>query len=90
MDLARTGFVQQQQLEDALSGYLDYLAEVVRRNRYLPSEEISLKDFASFSFENAEPIAAGLQRNLMLILNLVLLSTAGVRRGLRFVSEIRR
>ncbi len=77
MDLARTGFVQQKQIENALSTYLSYVAEFIRANRFLSDEEKSLTDFALFSYRDDESLAASICRNLPLVLNLVLLSLLG-------------
>jgi ABC-type transport system involved in multi-copper enzyme maturation permease subunit len=77
MDLARTGFIQQEHLEDALKRYMNYVAEFVRKNRYLPDDEKKMLEFSYFTFQDNEPLGECLQRNLILIVNLLLLSILG-------------
>ncbi|MDP6775304.1 MAG: ABC transporter permease subunit [Candidatus Latescibacteria bacterium] len=77
MDLARTGFVQQQRLEDALNTHLTYLSEFVLEKQYTSREERAITDYAWFTYRDTEPLVACLSRSALYILNLALLAILG-------------
>ncbi|OGG55485.1 MAG: hypothetical protein A3F84_18740 [Candidatus Handelsmanbacteria bacterium RIFCSPLOWO2_12_FULL_64_10] len=79
MDLARTGLVQQEQVEDALDAYYSYLAPFlqVQRTKESNREGLVLTDFSPFAYQETESLWACLSRNVLHILNLALLAVAG-------------
>ncbi len=77
MDLARTGFVQQEHVEDALRAHLVYLGQFVREKQYAPQEDRTLTDYTWFAYQNADSLGACLSRNAFHILNLALLAVLG-------------
>ncbi len=80
MDLARTGFVQQERIEDALNAYLLSLAELVhekRRETFGTFRGVDLSDFIWFTYRDTETLGEYLARNAFHILNLALLAVLG-------------
>lgn len=80
MDLARTGFVQQERIEDALNAYLISLAQFVRRKNqqsFDSFEGMDLSDFPWFTYRDRDTLEACLARNAFAILNLALLALLG-------------
>ena len=77
MDLARTGYLQQERIEDAKNAHMIYLTEYVRKKRHEFWETRSLKDFSPFAFDTDEPLPEVVSRNLIYVLNLVLMAVAG-------------
>ncbi|MDP6778015.1 MAG: ABC transporter permease subunit, partial [Candidatus Latescibacteria bacterium] len=80
MDLARTGIVQHERIEDALGVHHTYLARFVQEKWPIEGTLTSagdLTDFVAFQFHDIETVSDGLSRNLIHILNLVLLSILG-------------
>ena len=75
MDLARTGFVQQERIEDGLNAHLIYLAGFAREKQF--QRNFILTDFSPFSYRDSETFGACLSRNAFHILNLALLAIAG-------------
>jgi ABC-type transport system involved in multi-copper enzyme maturation permease subunit len=80
MDLARTGFVQQERVEDALNQHLIYLAGFIReraaRFGYI-NAGADLSGFTPFDYRDRETSGECLSRNLIPILNLALLAVLG-------------
>ena len=77
MDLARTGTVQHQQIEDALHTYSVYLASFIQKKREQPREGRDLTDFVWFSYENRESVNTCAERILVYILHLAVLAVLG-------------
>jgi ABC-2 type transport system permease protein len=78
MDLARTGFVQQERIEDALNAYLISLSQYVQdKTRTLARSPVNLTDFSWFTYRDNEALGESLSRNAFHILNLVLLAVLG-------------
>jgi ABC-type transport system involved in multi-copper enzyme maturation permease subunit len=75
MDLARTGFLQQEQIEDALNAHLIYLTQFLQEKRF--QQNPTLTDFSRFAYQDSETFGACLSRNAFYILNLTLLAVAG-------------
>ena len=75
MDLARTGIVQQEQLENALDAYHLYLGQFMREK--LSMDEVVLTDFSFFTYRDTDTLRECLSRNVFHILNLVLLAVLG-------------
>ncbi|MDP6779628.1 MAG: ABC transporter permease subunit, partial [Candidatus Latescibacteria bacterium] len=75
MDLARTGFDSQMQIEEALSLHQVYLARYVREKQGQRKRPID--DFVPFSFDADEPLSAVLERNTLHLLSLALLAILG-------------
>ena len=77
MDLARTGPVQQERVEDAVKAYIGYLVEYIRKKDAQPWDKRSLTDFSLFTYTDTEPVGDSLSRSLFHILNLALLAILG-------------
>ena len=80
MDLARTGIVQHERIEDALEVHHTYLARFIQEKWPINGSLTSagdLTDFVPFSFRDVEMVPESLSRNLVHILNLVLLVILG-------------
>ncbi len=78
MDLARTGYVQKEWIEDALGHHLNYLAQYIRKKRAVPwPKEPVLTDYSPFFYQNRETLGECLARNGVHILNLTLLAILG-------------
>jgi ABC-type transport system involved in multi-copper enzyme maturation permease subunit len=82
LDLARTGMLQQEQLENAVSLYFSYFGKYIEeKNRETAGrwavKGADLSDFVPFAYQNTEPLSACLSRNAIHILNLALLTVAG-------------
>ena len=81
MDLARTGHVQQEQIEGALSAYLPRLAAYVTSKKRAEGGAIfggvNLKDIPVFEYRDREDLREPLARNLLPIINLVLFVAVG-------------
>ena len=77
MDLARTGIVQQERVENALSAYLVYMAEFIREKQAQPSQGRVLTDFSLFTYQDNDPLGGCLSRNALHILDLTLLAILG-------------
>ncbi len=81
MDLARTGLVQQERMENALNAYLISLNRYVQDKRRSASGSIwrgvDLTDFSWFTYQNDETLGKCLSRNVLHILNLALLAVLG-------------
>ena len=80
MDLARTGHVQQERIEDALSVHLISLNQFVqdkRRQSLSSFSGVDLTDFSWFTYQDNESFWECLSRNMLHILNLVLLAVLG-------------
>ena len=77
MDLCRTGFVQQERIEDALNAHLSDLAAYVRGKQYTIFERLVLTDFTPFSYQDHEALGESLSRNTGHVLNLLLLVFLG-------------
>ena len=71
MDLARTGIVQKEHLENALDAYHLYLGQFMREK--LSMDEVVLTDFSFFTYRDTDTLSECLYRNVFHILNLVLL-----------------
>ena len=54
-----------------------YLTEYVRKKDHEFWETRSLKDFSPFAFDTDEPLPEVVSRNLIYVLNLVLMAVAG-------------
>ena len=80
MDLARTGPVQQDQLEDAADAYLTWLNRFVLERQLEGGgfvEGADLSGFSWFSFESSDTVGECLSRNILAIINLLLLAVLG-------------
>ena len=81
MDLAQTGFVQQERIEDALNAYLIYLSDFIQEKERTGIRDFysgtNLKDITLFAYQNQESVGACLSRNTFHILNLALLAVLG-------------
>ncbi len=80
MDLARTGIVQHERIEDALGVHHVYLARFIQEKWPIEGSLTSagdLTDFVPFQFHDVETVSESLSRNLVHILNLVLFSILG-------------
>jgi hypothetical protein len=77
MDLARTGFLQQERLEDALNVHLAGLAQYVRKKFAQPRDEWILSDFPWFTYQDRETAGTCVARNALPIMNLALLAILG-------------
>ncbi|OGG54967.1 MAG: hypothetical protein A3F84_27480 [Candidatus Handelsmanbacteria bacterium RIFCSPLOWO2_12_FULL_64_10] len=77
MDLARTGFAQQERMENALYAHLIYLSQYVLQKPGQYFGGAKLADFSFFSYEDNEAVGECLSRNAIHILNLALLAVAG-------------
>ncbi len=77
MDLARTGPVQQERVEDALNAYLIYLAQFIQDQHALHWEDRNVRDFSPFTYQDNETMEECLVRNVFHILNLILLAILG-------------
>ncbi len=75
MDLARTGIVQKEQLENALDAYHLYLGQFMREK--LSADEVVLTDFSFFTYRDTDTLRECLSRNVFHILNLGLLAVLG-------------
>jgi ABC-type transport system involved in multi-copper enzyme maturation permease subunit len=76
-DLARTGFAQQERLENALDAYLSYYYHYIRERETPPGERPDLADFSSFEYRDSETLAEVVTRNAFSLLNLALLAVLG-------------
>ena len=82
MDLARTGLVQQERIEDAINACLIYLTQYVQaKNRMNTGPSIwrgsDLKDFSPFTYQDADTIGECLYRNVYHVLSLAVLAVLG-------------
>jgi hypothetical protein len=77
MDLARTGFIQQERIEDALGVQLAYMGKFVRQKEALPVGRPSLMDYSRFTYQDHETVEECFSRNALHILNLALLAILG-------------
>jgi hypothetical protein len=79
MDLARTGPVQQEQIEDALNRYLLYLSKYMqdKKRTYDIWGGADMADFVPFVHQDAETLEDCLSRNTLHTLNLALLAILG-------------
>ena len=81
MDLAQTGFVQQEKVEDALNAYMIYLSDFIREKERTEVGDIhsgtNLKDITLFTYQDRESVGECLSRNTLQILNLALLAILG-------------
>jgi hypothetical protein len=77
MDLARTGFVQQEQIENALNAHLIYLGRFIQEKQFFQGENPVLTDFSRFTYQDNETLGECLSRNAFHILNLALLAVLG-------------
>ncbi len=77
MDLARTGPVQQERIEDAVSVHQEYMAGFIRGKEAQPEQERTLTDFSLFTYRDQETLGACLSRNAFRILNLAVLAVLG-------------
>ncbi len=81
MDLARTGFVQHEEIEQALGAYLIYLSAFVYQKRRQTSgsvyRDVDMHDFSWFAYRNNETVWDCLSRNMLHILGLALLAILG-------------
>ena len=79
MDLARTGMVQQERLEDALDRYLLYMARFLeeKASRGEEGKKTALTDFTFFTYRDTDTLSECLSRNAFHILNLLLLAVLG-------------
>ncbi len=77
MDLARTGFIQQERIEDEMNAHLVYLAGYLQEKRYQPDQSRIVTDFSPFTYQDRETAGECLPRNVFHILNLALLSVLG-------------
>lgn len=82
MDLARTGLVQQEHIEDAVSTYRTYLTEYVqKKTREATGSNIwrgnDLSDYVAFSYRDSDTLADALSRNVYHIISLALLAILG-------------
>ncbi len=73
MDLARTGLVQQERLENDLNVYIIYMAQYIQEKDW----DEDLTDFSLFTYRENEALEACLARNAFHILNLALLAILG-------------
>jgi ABC-type transport system involved in multi-copper enzyme maturation permease subunit len=76
MDLARTGFAQQEQVENALNAHLIYLGRFIQEKQFQEGDTV-LTDFVPFTFQDRETLGECLSRNVFHILNLALLAILG-------------
>ena len=76
MDLAGTGFVQQERIEDALDNHLTYMARFIREKEYQWKDR-TLTDFSPFIYQESEALKECLSRNTVHFLNLGLLAVLG-------------
>ena len=77
MDLARTGPVQHERLEDAVNAYAVYMAQYIQKKRSEWWETRVLTDFTWFTYRDSETLGDCLSRNAFHILNLMLLAVLG-------------
>ncbi len=80
MDLARTGFIQRERLEDTLNSYLVSLSQLIQkklRKNLFNFGGVDLSDFTWFDYRDTESLGTCLARNALHILNLVLLAVLG-------------
>ena len=75
MDLARTGPVQHERIENALSGYLIYVSQFIQDKFYRIKS--AAMDFSWFTYQDSEGLGECLSRNAFHILNLALLAILG-------------
>jgi hypothetical protein len=80
-DLARTGFMQQERIEDAVNAYLislsQYVQEKTRKALGSTFEGVDLTDFVWFTYQDNDSLGQCLSRNTFPILNLALLAILG-------------
>ena len=76
MDLARTGFVQQEQIEKALNAHLIYLGRFIQEKQLQQGDPV-LTDFSPFTYQDRETLGECLSRNASHVLNLALLTVLG-------------
>ena len=77
MDLARTGLVKHERLEDAVHTYAVTMAQYIQKKRSEWWETRVLTDFSWFTYRDSESLGDCLARNAFHILNLVLLAVLG-------------
>jgi len=77
MDLCRTGFLQQERVEDALNTHMSYLTPYARKKLTTFGDRQVLTDYSPFVYEDREMLGECLARNVFPILNLALLSVLG-------------
>ena len=80
-DLARTGFIQQERIEDAVNAYRislsQYVLEKTRKALGRTFEGVNLTDFVWFTYQDRDSLGECLSRNAFHILNLALLAIVG-------------
>lgn len=80
-DLARTGFMQQERIEDAVNAYLISLSQYVQEKTRMALgrtfEGVDLTDFVWFTYQDNDSLGQCLSRNAFHILNLALLAVLG-------------
>ncbi len=77
MDVARTSFVQQEKLEDALNTYLIYMAQFIQKKKSQAANQRILTDFSLFTYQDDDRLGECLYRNTFHIVNLWLLLILG-------------
>ena len=77
MDLARTGLVQQERIEDAVKAHLIYLAGFIREKHSQLFQKRVMTDFSPFTYRDTETLGDCLARNVFHIANLALLAVLG-------------
>ena len=77
MDLARTGILQQERIENAVADYRIYLGRFVQEKKSQEREDRILTDLSPFMYRDRETVGACLSRNALRILNLALLAVLG-------------
>ena len=77
MDLCRTGFVQQERVEDALNAHMTYLTPYIRKKESTLGDRPTLTDFSPFVYRDIETVETCLSRNIFPVLNLILLGVVG-------------
>ncbi len=77
MDLCRTGFVQQEQIEDALRIHIGYMAKFIREKGRIAKQDRDVSDFVPFTYRDIESFSSCLARNAYHFLNLTLLAVLG-------------
>ena len=77
MDFGRTGLLQHEKLEDAVSEYLEYMSAFITSKMHQPREERNLGDFSWFVYSEKEATSEVVARNAFGILNLALLAILG-------------
>ena len=78
MDLARTGLIQKDWLEDAVGQHLTYMAQFIRKKELVPwPKRPELTDYTAFAYTRHDSLGDVLERNVGTIVNLVVLFFLG-------------